>query len=224
VPARPQPNPSPVDPAGGGDVRVLVVADDPLARAGLRTLVEGFDGSTIVGQVAPESNLENDLEAYAPDIVVWDLGWDAEVGLEQLTDLDWAELPLIVLLADNTLAAAVWRAGARGLLPRTVSGEGLAAGMAAVLEGLAAVDPELLASLLPDEPVVSGLLVEPLTAREMDVLRLMADGLPNKAIAVRLDISEFTVKFHVNAILGKLGARSRTEAAMTAARMGLVPL
>jgi two-component system nitrate/nitrite response regulator NarL len=224
VPARPQGNPSPIDPADSGYVRVLVVADDPLARAGLRTLVEGFDWSTVVGQVAPNPGLEADLETYSPDIVIWDLGWEADAGLEKLTESYWSDLPLVVLLADNSLAASAWRAGAHGLLPRDVSSEGLAAGMAAVLEGLAAVDPEMLSPLLPAEPVASGGMAEPLTAREMDVLRLMADGLPNKAIAVQLDISEFTVKFHVNAILGKLGARSRTEAAMTAARMGLIPL
>lgn len=76
----------------------------------------------------------------------------------------------------------------------------------------------------PDNPHTASTLVEPLTARELEVLRLLAEGLTNKAIAHRLAISENTVKFHVNAILGKLGAASRTEATMIGARMGLVPM
>jgi DNA-binding NarL/FixJ family response regulator len=110
------------------------------------------------------------------------------------------------------------------LLSRDITGEGLEAALVTVMEGLAAIDPAMTAPILPPGSIVSPNLAEPLTAREMDVLRLMADGLPNKAIAVKLEISEFTVKFHVNAILGKLGAQSRTEAAMTAARLGLIPL
>jgi DNA-binding NarL/FixJ family response regulator len=66
--------------------------------------------------------------------------------------------------------------------------------------------------------------VEPLTPREGEVLRLIAEGLPNKTIAARLEISESTVKFHVNAILGKLGVESRSEAIVQAARLGLVIL
>jgi two-component system nitrate/nitrite response regulator NarL len=214
---------SPVESPNWDDVRLLVVAEDPLVRAGLRTLVEDYEWLNVVGQVAPGTNLNEDLEAYAPDIVLWDLGWEADSGIEKLTEVDWVDLPLVVLLADAELASAAWHAGARGLLSREVGSDSLAAALGTVLHGLAAVEPEMLSALLP--PALGApSLVEPLTAREMDVLRLMAEGLPNKAIAAQLEISEFTVKFHVNAILGKLGAQSRTEAAMIAVRMGLIPL
>ena len=66
--------------------------------------------------------------------------------------------------------------------------------------------------------------VEPLTPRELGVLRLLGEGLPNKAVAARLEVSENTVKFHVNAIFGKLGVQSRTEAVVRATRLGLIPL
>ena len=186
--------------------------------------MEGFGWLRVTGGISPGQNLDDDLMAYAPDVVVWDLGWSPEAGLVELAEADWAELPLVVLLPEENFAGAAWGAGARGLLPRGVSAKQLEASLAAVLEGLAAVDPGMLLPLLPHEPGAASRLAEPLTAREMDVLRLIAEGLPNKAIAVRLEISEFTVKFHVNAILGKLGAQSRTEAAMTAARLGLIPL
>jgi two-component system nitrate/nitrite response regulator NarL len=213
----------PLDPSGG-IVRLLVVAEDPLVRAGLRTLIESHTWMDIVGQVAPGAGLEQDIASYSPEVVLWDLGWDGERGLEMLSEIEWERLPLVVLLSDESLAPAAWQAGARGLLPREADGESIAAAMAAVLQGLAVIVPEMLSPLMPREAESPGSLTEPLTAREMDVLRLMAEGLPNKAIALQLDISEFTVKFHVNAILGKLGAQSRTEAAMTAARLGLIPL
>jgi two-component system nitrate/nitrite response regulator NarL len=211
------------DPADGDDVRVLIIAEDPLVRAGLRRLLEEYGRFTIVGHFAPGPDFEDDLAAYSPDVVLWDLGWDSDYGLERLREADWDELPLVVLLGDPNRATAAWRAGARGLLPREASGEALASGLSTVLRGLAVVDPEMMLSLLPTEPGERG-PAEALTAREMDVLRLMAEGLANKTIASQLEISEFTVKFHVNAILGKLGAQSRTEAAMIAVRMGLIPL
>jgi two-component system nitrate/nitrite response regulator NarL len=213
-----------IDPANGSGVRLLVVAEDPLARSGLRTLIEDHGSVDVVGQISPGPSLEEDLRAYSPDAVLWDLGWNAERGLEILGEVDWADLPVVVLLADESLASAAWQAGARGLLPREVDGESIATALASALQGLAVVDPGMLSPLLPPDATSRRTLVDPLTTREMDVLRLMAEGLPNKAIAARLEISEFTVKFHVNAILGKLSAQSRTEAAMTAARMGLIPL
>lgn len=205
-------------------LRVLVVADDPLVRAGLKALLEGFPAFNVVGQIGPGTGLEQDLQAYSPEVVVWDLGWEGEGGLDPLSEADWSDLPLVVLLSDGKLARGAWTAGARGLLPRDVTAGRLAATLSAVVEGLAVIDPAMVFPLLPGEAAPKPGLIEPLTARELEVLRLMADGLPNKAIAVRLEISEFTVKFHVNSILGKLGAQSRTEAAMNAARMGLIPL
>lgn len=214
----------PSDLEDGGDVRILVVAEDPLVRAGLRALLESSGRLKAVGQLSPGPTLEDDLETFAPDVVLWDLGWDSDSGLERLASLEWGEVPLIVLLADDNLASQAWRSGALGLLRREVGVEKLAAAITGLLEGLAVVDPAMLPPLLPPEVRSGAPQPERLTPRELDVLRLMAEGLPNKSIAARLDISEFTVKFHVNAILGKLGAQSRTEAAMTAARMGLIPL
>jgi two-component system nitrate/nitrite response regulator NarL len=213
----------PIDPAGG-TIRVLVVAEDPLARAGLRTLVEGYGWVDVVGEIAPGPSLAQDIRAYSPDVVLWDLGWNAERGLETLAGTEWPDLPLVVLLTDIGLAAEAWQAGARGLLLREAEAKSIAAALETVSQGLAVVDPGMLSPLLPRDARSTESLSEPLTTREMDVLQLIAEGLPNKAIATRLEISEFTVKFHVNAILGKLGAQSRTEAAMTAARMGLIPL
>lgn len=94
----------------------------------------------------------------------------------------------------------------------------------ALSQGLNALDPEVGESVRLPSEAGQAALAEGLTPREMEVLRLVADGLPNKEIARRLGVSEHTVKFHLNALMGKLGAQSRTEAVVTATRQGLIML
>jgi two-component system nitrate/nitrite response regulator NarL len=204
------------------EVRVLVVADDPLARAGLGALLASQPGCTLAGQVVPAGDLAEEVAVYRPDVLLWDLGWDPEPDL--LLDVAEADLPVVALLAEEALAAEAWQAGARGLLTREAGAEALVAALQAVVQGLAVIDPALAAALLPAREREAEALVEPLTPREEEVLQLLADGLANKAIALQLGISEHTVKFHVNAILGKLGAQSRTEAVVRATRLGLIIL
>ncbi len=123
-------------------------------------------------------------------------------------------------------------AGARGLLSRTTDGTQLAAAVVAAGQGLLIFDPELLPAPTTAVPAAkgadaadgAGMEFEQLSARELDVLRGMAEGLSNKQIARTLGISEHTVKFHINAILGKLNAQSRTEAVVRATRAGLILL
>lgn len=206
------------------DLRVLVVSADPLARAGLAVLLAEQVGCQVVGQVAGGVTLAADLDVYRPDVVVWDLGWGTALPA-QLDDWREVELPLVTLLAEGEQAGAAWAAGARGVLLRDSSGERLAAAVTAVWQGLAVFDPELMANL----GVSAGgehqvVRTADLTPRELEVLRLMAEGLSNKAIALRLAISDHTVKFHINAILGKLHAQSRTEAVVQATRLGLILL
>jgi DNA-binding NarL/FixJ family response regulator len=204
------------------DLHVLVVAADPLARTGLATLLADQPACTVSGQVSGETDLATALEVYRPDVVAWDLGWDPASALERLADLEEAGPPVVVLLPDETHAAGAWAAGARGLLPREVTAARLVATLTAVLHGLTVLDPALNDALQPSTELAPAPLVEELTPRELEVLQLLAEGLSNKAIAYQLDISEHTVKFHVNAIMNKLGAQSRTEAAVRATRLGLI--
>jgi two-component system nitrate/nitrite response regulator NarL len=206
------------------DLRVLIVADDPLARAGLGALLANRPGCTVIGQVAGDADLLAELDVYRPDILVWDLGWHPTPTVERLADLRDARLPIVALLADETHAADVWTVGVRGLLLRDADAENLVAALLAVVQGLAVLDPALATTVLPTRDQLPGPPVEELTPRESEVLQLLAEGLPNKTIAYRLGISEHTVKFHVNAILGKLGAQSRTEAVVRATRLGLILL
>jgi two-component system nitrate/nitrite response regulator NarL len=207
------------------DNRVLIVADDPLARAGLAALLADREGCAIVGQIAAEGELfgefAREVDVYRPDALIWDLGWEVNPdGLPAFDDLD---LPVIALLPEPDLAGDVGAAGARGVLLRNASPERLIAALAAVIAGLVVIDPALAPALTraragsrPELPSAD------LTPRELDVLRLLAEGLSNRAIALHLDISEHTVKFHLNAILDKLTAQSRTEAVVTAIRLGLI--
>lgn len=207
-------------------LRILIVADDPLARAGLATLLAHQPGWSVVGQIAMDVDLPAILEVYSPDVGVWDLGWDPGLTLERLAGARGSlrSLPAVALLPDETHAAEAWAAGAQGLLMRDADAERLVAAVTAVAHGLTAFDPALGAALVPVREHAPLPPLEALTPRELEVLRLLAEGLSNKAIAHRLGISEHTVKFHTNAILGKLGAQSRTEAVVRATRLGLILL
>jgi len=109
-------------------------------------------------------------------------------------------------------------------LPRQVDGERLTAALNAIAAGLLVLDPGQRALLTPLPETDPVELLEPLTPREEDVLALLADGLTNRAIARQLAISENTVKFHVQSLLGKLDAQSRTDAVVRATRLGLLIL
>ena len=219
------------------DLRVLVVADDLLARAGLAALLAQQPGCTVVGQVAGDVDLSAALDVHRPDVIAWELGWDPALSLDRLADYpsDEGRPRIVVLLPDETYTVAAWAAGAQGLFLRNASAASLAMGLTAVSQGLVVIDPELAPALYPhpDLPPQRGKDFSPplgkggeggFTPRELQVLRLLAEGLPNKAIASRLGISDHTVKFHVNAILGKLVAQSRTEAVTRATRLGLITL
>jgi len=128
--------------------------------------------------------------------------------------------PQVILLADDAPVRDALRAGARAALPSAATREQIVAAIFAAASGLAAIPAQEMALLLPASPATPP--VESLTHREMEVLEMLAEGLSNKLIAHRLNISTHTAKFHVNAILAKLGAGTRTEAVTRGIRLGLI--
>lgn len=200
------------------NIRVLVVADDSLARTGLATLLNQQSNCDVVGQIA-SAEFAGAIDLYRPDVIVWD-----SVQSIATIDLRDVRVPSIILLADVSDAIIAGSAGARGVLSRNASAETMASAIAAVADGLIVIEPAFAAALFPARDSSSARPVEELTPRELQVLRLLAEGQSNKTIARELGISEHTVKFHVNAILGKLNAQSRTEAVVTATRLGLILL
>lgn len=198
-------------------LRLLIVGEDALARAGLRAVAEAA-GLVVSAEAAPdEADADDGLDAAA-----WDLG-PSPGSLDRLRALA-ARLPVLVVLWSEDQARDALAAGARGTLLRERLDQRLDAAIHAVAAGLVTVD-EILADAVLRPPLPAPTpLVEPLTPREMQVLQLVAEGLSNRGIAGRLGISEHTAKFHVNAILGKLGVQSRAEAVAHAARFGLIVL
>jgi DNA-binding NarL/FixJ family response regulator len=199
-------------------LRLVVVGEDALARAGLRALAESA-GLRVTADVPPAE--VEDLAEDEADAVAWDVGPRGAVdGLRALA----ARFPLVAVLWSDDQAGEVLAAGARAALSRDRLDDRLLPAVSAATAGLVTLDEGLAESVLRPRPAPAPVLAEPLTPREVEVVQLLAEGLTNRRIGERLGISEHTAKFHVNAILGKLGASSRSEAVAQAARLGLVLL
>lgn len=214
-------------------IHVLVVADNLLARAGLSALLSEQTDLVVVGQVPAGDALMDDLDVYRPDVLIWDFGWQPESLVERFsTNFSEADgettLPVLVLLPDDTYAAevaALLRATRMGGVFLSDSDtQQLIAALSAVAAGVVVVDPALVDVVLSRGEEPPEALSEALTPREVEVLHLLAEGLANKSIAHHLGISDHTVKFHVNAIMGKLDTQSRTGAVVKAMRLGLIAL
>jgi DNA-binding NarL/FixJ family response regulator len=196
-------------------LRVAVVSDDALARGGLAALLER-EGLEVVARVEAATAAP---DAIGPaDAVALDAGGDA-AALEALRAL---AVPVVALVETDAQASEALDAGARGAVLRSAAPDRIAAALAAAAHDLVAVDAALAPEVL--RPLPRARAAGDLTAREAEVLALLAEGLANKAIAARLGIAERTAKFHVESILAKLGAESRSEAIVKAARLGLVAL
>jgi len=214
------------------DVRTLIVAEDPLARAGLAAMLQNEDGISVIGQISPDVTL---LDAFSHDVALFDMGWELDDALDPLAEsaLIELDLPVVVLLPDDEYLVQVVsvlneqaRSAPYGVLVRNAPPTQLIAALNATIEGLVTLAPTFADGLTPAPrpTALPDMLDESLTPREFEVLNLLAEGLPNKTIAIELTISEYTVKFHVNSILTKLGAGSRTEAVVRAMRLGLISL
>ncbi|MDZ4765090.1 MAG: response regulator transcription factor [Chloroflexota bacterium] len=211
-------------------VRALIVADSPLARAGLAAMLDQAPGLTVVAQMPADADIAALIDVYRPDVIAWDMGYDPAGWLDAIAEARDSGVPILALVADTQTpdtARAILSAGARGVLPHDTPTRRLAAGLIALSQGMVVLHPTLIEVVLPTPsayPNSAPNSSETLTPRESEVLHLIAEGLPNKTIALKLGISEHTVKFHVNAILTKFGAQSRTEAVVRATRAGLIAL
>lgn len=213
-------------------IRVVVIAPALALRAGLRALLSVDEDIEVVAEVAVFTELETEGESLVPpgvDILVSDSDAIEAAALEEfLQQVDPS--PAILLLTDDPQASqdfAGMPLRAWGLLPFDASEEELLAAVHALYEGLLVAEPALIQPLL-GHVMVRGedvdTLIEELTERETEVLQLLAQGLANKQIALQLDISAHTVKFHVSSIYTKLGVTNRTEAVTHGARLGLIVL
>ena len=213
-------------------IRVLVGSVDPLAAAGLRSMLAGVGDIETIGQGNGLLQTVALTRSLQPDVVLYDSGATGREMTELLAQLHVTGAEAAVVMLGGTRAGSVigraLREGVRGYLSRGATAEEMAAAIRAAADGLIVLHPSLIDTLV--QPWAAAFpsdaqgLEEPLTAREREVLQLLAQGLANKQIAQRLTISEHTVKFHVGEVMAKLGAASRTEAVTRAARRGLLVL
>ena len=212
-------------------IRIVLVDDQTLVRQGIRSLLQLAGDITIVGEAGDGDEALAVIAREKPDVVLLDVRMPKKNGLDVLRELKTTNtVPPIILLTtfddDEALLAAV-RAGAKGYLLKDVSLEQLTEAIRAVAAGGTVIRPAV------TERVLRGLEhmprdfealspPDPLTKREIEILRLMAGGYSNREIADALGTAEGTVKNHASSILSKLGVRDRTRAVLRALELGYI--
>jgi DNA-binding NarL/FixJ family response regulator len=208
------------------NIRILLAEDQTLMRQGLRTLLELEPDIKVIGEaVNGEEAVQMALE-QKPDIILMDVQMPQLNGVEATAKIcrAWSAARIIVLTTfdrDDYVFEGV-RAGAMGYLLKDVPADKLYETIRRVHGGEAFIQPEIASRTLRAALHPSGEIIEPLSARERGVLIMLAQGVPNKEIADRLQIAEGTVKNHVSNILDKLHVTNRTQAADLARRKGLL--
>ncbi len=210
--------------------RVLLIDDHTLVRKGMEELLRSR-GVEVVAAVGTGEEGVNRALALKPDIILLDIRMPIMGGIETLTRLRecGVTVPILMLTMsrDDADLRAALRGGAQGYLLKDMDPEDLVPALEAALRGDNVVAKEMVGSLarmVKDEPAETVPTASPfaeLTARELEILRHVADGLSNKMIARALNITDGTVKLHVKSILRKLSIRSRVEAAVLAVEHGL---
>jgi DNA-binding NarL/FixJ family response regulator len=208
-----------------GTIRVLIADDQRVVREGLTMLVGLIDGVEVVGTACDGAEAIQLAGAHHPDVVLMDLRMPGVDGIAATADLrerlPAARVLVLTTYADQDAIVPALQAGARGYLTKDASAEQIETAIRAVHAGQTHLDPavqERLAAAVishPPPPDLSGPDRKPpdgLTAREVEVLALLASGLSNTEIAQRLYLTNATVKTHINRIFAKTGARDRAQA------------
>ncbi len=209
-------------------IRVLIGARSKVVRAGLASLLTADPRFQVVGTFSIDDALTR-VEDLQPEIVLLDLESPSDESLSAAIQSGGALVnsSLIILTEDpESLAVDVLGSSLRAILPRYATPEEIIAAIQAVATGLVALHPDVFDSMLsrirPGQQSELDPSGQILTPREVEVLRMIAEGLGNKEIASKLSISDHTVKFHISSIFAKLGASNRAEAVTLGIRHGLI--
>jgi DNA-binding NarL/FixJ family response regulator len=213
-----------------GVIRILVADDHPIVRDGLVAVLNTQPDFAVIGEAGSGAETVRQVAALAPDVLLLDLAMPDGDGVETLLRLREQHLTARVIVftafdTDERILAAI-RAGAQGYLLKGIPREDIFGAIRTVSAGGSLLTPVVASRLLRHvsaEGAASAALAA-LTPRERETLRLLGRGLQNKEIAVRLGVRERTVKFHVAALMRKLGAGNRTEVVARATQAGLLTL
>jgi NarL family two-component system response regulator LiaR len=206
-------------------IRVMTVDDHEIMRGGIRFLLLAFDDLELIAEARSGEEAVRLCAETCPDVVLMDMKMPEMDGIAATKAIKEASPNTQVLFLtgfhERSLVRQAMRAGAIGYLLKDTSKEDLAAAIRAAAAGRGTMSPEAANALAQDDEPLTASGGE-LTEREREVLRLLTQGLSNKKIAARIEISEFTVRNHVSQIIAKLGVANRSEAAVLAVQRGLV--
>jgi DNA-binding NarL/FixJ family response regulator len=209
-------------------IRILITDDHQVVRQGLRMFLSDDPEMEVVGEASDGAEAVRVAHELKPDIVLMDMLMPVMDGIEATARIrgelpDTEVIALTSVLEDSAVIGAV-KAGAIGYLLKDAEPEELRGAIHAAAAGQVHLTPKAAARLMREVRAPEDPPTQTLSAREVDVLRLLAGGKANKEIAAALTIGEQTVKTHVSNILAKLGVQSRTQAALYAAQLGIAPL
>ena len=209
-------------------IRVLVVDDQTIVRKGTIALLDQVQEIQVIGEAADGQAAIEQAEALRPDVVIMDLVMPHMDGIEAIRQIHTAHpeihiLALTSFATDAQVLPAI-RAGALGYFLKDANPEGLIQAIQQVAQGLPVLSPEITRRVLHEFSIPADGAAEPLTDREIEVLRLVAAGMSNAQIAAELNIAEITVRTHVSRILDKLHLENRVQAALYALRAGIAKL
>jgi len=208
-------------------IRILLADDHHIVRAGIRQLLESAKDIQVIAEAGDGEEAQALIQQHKPDVAVLDIQMPKASGIEvtRWVRSHFPEVGVLILTAydDEPYVMAVLQAGANGYVLKTAKTEELIQAVHDVYEGKSALDPAVTQKLMSNlfkRPEKTS--IDPLTDRELDVLRLAAKGFTNKSIGVQLNISDRTVQGHLAHIFGKLQATSRTEAVMRGVSLGWI--
>lgn len=212
-------------------IRVLLTDDHAIVRKGVRALLSTEPNIQIVGEASNGAEAVAQAEALCPDVILMDLMMPKLDGIEATRQItaknpDARVIVLTSFAADEKVFPAI-KAGALGYLLKDSGPEELVRAIHQVFRGEPSLEPSIARKVLSElakPPKQQPLTADPLTERELDVLRLIAQGCSNKEIALNLSVSELTVRTHVSNILSKLHLASRTQAALYSLQKGITSL
>lgn len=212
------------------NIRVLIVDDHDIVREGQRALINTESGMEVIGEARNGIEAVELAEKLQPDVILLDLQMPKKDGIVASEEIKKgnpeARILVLTSFAEDDRVFAAIKAGAMGYLLKDSSPHKILQSIREVFHGVTSIEPRIASKLMREIQRTSDAppTEEPLTIREMEVIRRIAEGLSNQEIAERLVISERTVRTHVTNILGKLHLANRTQAALYALREGLTDL